>query len=108
MYEISQYSIDSPEYQALMSSPGMVGASGAVFGILGAFAYLFPNTEFLIYYVIPIKAKWAIPGYILIELFSAVRNSAGDNIAHAAHLGGALVGFLLVYSWNKTNRKTFY
>ena len=87
---------------------GTLGASGAVFGCLTAFAYLFPNTVFLIYYVLPLKAKWAIPGYILIELFSAVRNSAGDNIAHVAHLGGALVGFLMVYFWNKNNRKTFY
>jgi membrane associated rhomboid family serine protease len=85
-----------------------LGASGAVFGCLAAFAYLFPNTIFLIYYIIPLKAKWAIPGYIIFELFSAVRNSAGDNIAHVAHLGGALVGFLLVYFWNKNNRKTFY
>jgi membrane associated rhomboid family serine protease len=85
-----------------------LGASGAVFGCATAFAYLFPNTVFLIYYIIPLKAKWAIPGYIVFELFSAVRNSAGDNIAHVAHLGGALVGFLLVYFWNKNNRKTFY
>ncbi len=85
-----------------------MGASGAVFGCAVAFAYLFPNTIFLIGLIFPIKAKWAIPGYILIELVSAVRNSAGDNIAHVAHLGGALVGFLLVYFWNKNNRKTFY
>ena len=91
-----------------MLNQATLGASGAVFGCLTAFAYLFPNTVFLIYFIIPLKAKWAIPGYILIELFSAVRNSAGDNIAHAAHLGGALVGFLMVYFWNKNNKKTFY
>ena len=85
-----------------------LGASGAVFGCAVAFAYLFPNTIFLIGFIFPLKAKWAIPGYILLELISAVRNSAGDNIAHVAHLGGALVGFLLVYFWNKNNKKTFY
>jgi membrane associated rhomboid family serine protease len=57
---------------------------------------------------IPIKAKWFVLLYAGFELFSAVKNSAGDNVAHFAHLGGALVGFLLVYFWNKTNRKTFY
>lgn len=103
----NDYSIASQIVEANINQ-ATVGASGAVFGVLVAFAYLFPNTVFLIYYVIPLKAKWAIPGYIVIELVSAVRNSAGDNIAHAAHLGGALVGFLLVYTWNKTNRKTFY
>jgi membrane associated rhomboid family serine protease len=85
-----------------------LGASGAIFGCLTAFAYLFPNTVFLIYGIIPLKAKWALPGYIVFELFSAVKNSAGDNVAHIAHLGGALVGFLLVYFWNKNNRRTFY
>lgn len=101
------YDVASEVLQARLNE-ATLGASGAVFGVLVAFAYLFPNTVFLIYFIIPLKAKWAIPGYIFIELVSAVRNSAGDNIAHAAHLGGALVGFLLVYSWNKTNRKTFY
>jgi membrane associated rhomboid family serine protease len=85
-----------------------LGASGAIFGCLTAFAYLFPNTVFLIYGIIPLKAKWALPAYILFELFSAFKNSAGDNVAHFAHLGGALVGFLLVYFWNKNNKKTFY
>ena len=100
--EANKYAVASILNQATL------GASGAVFGCATAFAYLFPNTIFLIYYIIPLKAKWAIPGYIIFELFSAVRNSAGDNIAHVAHLGGALVGFLLVYFWNKNNRKTFY
>ncbi len=103
----ADYNIASQIVEANINQ-ATLGASGAVFGVLTAFAYLFPNTVFLIYYVIPLKAKWAIPGYIFIELVSAVRNSAGDNIAHVAHLGGALVGFLLVYTWNKTNRKTFY
>jgi membrane associated rhomboid family serine protease len=85
-----------------------VGASGAVFGCLAAFGYLYPNTHIYIYFMIPMKAKWVVIGYIAIELFSTLQNSAGDNVAHFAHLGGALVGFLLVWFWNKKNRRTFY
>lgn len=86
-----------------------LGASGAVFGCLAAFGYLFPNTELFIMPIpFPIKAKWFVLGYVLIELFLGSRNSAGDNVAHFAHLGGALVGFLLVFFWNRTNRRQFY
>jgi membrane associated rhomboid family serine protease len=86
-----------------------LGASGAVFGCLAAFGYLFPNTTLILFPIpIPIKAKLFVILYAGIELFSAVKNSAGDNVAHFAHLGGALVGIILVYFWNKTNRKTFY
>ena len=85
-----------------------VGASGAVFGCLAAFGYLFPNSLIYIYFLVPIKAKWFVLLYAGMELWMGVRNSAGDNVAHWAHLGGALVGFLLVYFWNRTNRRTFY
>jgi membrane associated rhomboid family serine protease len=85
-----------------------IGASGAVFGCLAAFGYLFPNTSIYIYFFIPIKAKWFVLLYAGFELYTAIANSAGDNVAHVAHLGGALVGFLMVYFWNKNNRKTFY
>lgn len=87
----------------------VVGASGAVMGVFVAFGYLFPNTELMIIPIpIPIKAKWVVLFYILIDLFGGFSNVAGDNIAHFAHLGGALTGFLLVYFWNKTNRRTLY
>lgn len=89
-------------------SRATLGASGAVFGCLAAFAYLFPNTYLYLYFFVPIKAKWFVLIYIGFELTMAVNNSAGDNIARWAHLGGALVGFLLVYFWNKTNRRKFY
>ena len=85
-----------------------IGASGAVFGCLAAFGYLFPNTSIYLYFFIPIKAKWFVLLYAGFELYTAISNSAGDNVAHVAHLGGALVGFLMVYFWNKNNRKTFY
>ena len=86
-----------------------IGASGAIMGVMAAYAYLFPNTEMYIMFIpIPIKAKIVIPIFILIDLFMGVRQIAGDNVGHFAHLGGALVGFLLIVFWNKTNRKNFY
>jgi membrane associated rhomboid family serine protease len=86
-----------------------VGASGAIMGLLAAFAYLFPNTELYIMFIpVPIKAKWVVIGMAAIDLFGGVANLNGDNVAHFAHLGGALTGFILVLIWNKTNRRTFY
>lgn len=86
-----------------------VGASGAIMGVMAAFAYLFPNTELYIMFIpVPVKAKWAVIGYVLIDLFGGVANISGDNIAHFAHLGGAITGFILVLIWNKTGRKRFY
>jgi membrane associated rhomboid family serine protease len=87
---------------------GTVGASGAVFGCLAAFGYLFPNSLIYVYFFLPIKAKWFVIIYAGLELWLGVQNSAGDNVAHWAHLGGALVGFLLVLYWNKRNRRNFY
>lgn len=100
--------------QELLYSPNFkvntatVGASGAVFGCLAAFGYLFPNSLIYLYFFIPMKAKWFVIIYAAIELWLGVNNSAGDNVAHWAHLGGALVGFLLVLYWNKKNRRHFY
>ncbi len=86
-----------------------LGASGAIMGVFAAFAYLFPNTELYIMFIpFPIKAKWAVVGLAAIDLFSGVANFQGDNIAHFAHLGGAITGFIIVLVWNKTNRKTLY
>lgn len=85
-----------------------VGASGAVYGCLAAFGYLFPNSLVYIYFLFPMKAKWVVLLLIGAELWMGIQSSAGDNVAHWAHLGGALVGFLLVFFWNKTNRRGFY
>ncbi|HEX3935437.1 MAG TPA: rhomboid family intramembrane serine protease, partial [Puia sp.] len=85
-----------------------LGASGAVFGCLAAFGYLFPNQYIYLYFFVPIKVKWFVLGYAAIELFSGVNSAAGDNVAHWAHLGGGLVGLLLVIYWNRTNRRNFY
>jgi len=86
-----------------------VGASGAIMGIMVAFGYLFPNTELFIMPIpFPVKAKWVVIGYVLLDLFGGFGKIAGDNIAHFAHLGGALTGFIIVLVWNKTNRRTLY
>jgi membrane associated rhomboid family serine protease len=85
-----------------------IGASGAVFGILVGFGMLFPNTElFLMFIPIPIKAKYAVILYAVIELVSGVAQVEGDNIAHFAHLGGALFGFILVKYWQKNKKQIF-
>ena len=92
-----------------ISNQPTIGASGAVFGCMAAFGYLFPNNELLIIPIpFPIKAKWFVLGYAAIELFAGVSPSAGDNVAHWAHLGGGLVGLLLVIYWNRNNRRNFY
>lgn len=85
-----------------------VGASGAVFGCLAAFGFMYPESYIYVYFLVPIKAKWFVILYAAVELFMGIKNSAGDNVAHFAHLGGAVVGFLLVYFWKKSNRQKFY
>lgn len=93
----------------LTSDSPAIGASGAVMGIMAAFAYLFPNTELYIYGVLPVKAKYLVTVLVLIDLFAGLSNT-GDNVAHFAHLGGALAGLLMVIYWNKSkkNKSNFY
>ena len=81
-----------------------VGASGAIYGLLTAFAFMFPNAELMMIFIpVPIKAKYFVPGLILLDLFSGVSGSAlmGGNIAHFAHVGGALTGFIMMWFWKK-------
>lgn len=105
-YEQQQQILSNPNFKLYEPT---LGASGAIFGCLAAFGYLFPNTVlYLMFIPIPLKAKWVVIGYIAIEIFLALQNSAGDNVAHFAHLGGAIFGLALVYFWNKNNRRTFY
>ncbi len=85
-----------------------VGASGAVFGVLLAFGMLFPNTLIYLYFAIPIKAKYFVILYGLFELYSGFQNNPGDNVAHFAHLGGMLFGFILIKVWNKRRRSDFF
>ncbi|MEP7141636.1 MAG: rhomboid family intramembrane serine protease [Ferruginibacter sp.] len=97
------------QYQATLRVAYTVGASGAIMGVLAAFGYLFPNMELIVFPIpIPIKAKWAIMGLIALDVFGGVVRVQGDNVAHWAHIGGALIGILLVLYWNKKNKETFY
>jgi membrane associated rhomboid family serine protease len=87
----------------------MVGASGAIFGLLVAFGMLYPNTEMYIMFIpVPVKAKYIIPVYILVELSLGVARVPGDSVAHYAHLGGALLGFILVKLWKDKDNDRFY
>ena len=80
----------------------MFGASGAIFGILVAFAMLFPNMELImLFFPVPIKAKYLITGYIVFEVYQQVVQNPNDHVAHIAHLGGAVFGFILVKLWNR-------
>ena len=86
----------------------MVGASGAVFGILLAFAMLFPNMELMLLFLpIPVKAKYLVLVYGIYELWSEINRMPGDNVAHFAHLGGMLIGYLILKYW-KRKYGTFY
>lgn len=87
----------------------MMGASGAVFGILVAFGMLYPDIELMmLFFPVPIKAKYFVIGYVILELSSGVAKVPGDSVAHFAHLGGALIGFILVKFWKDKNNDRFY
>lgn len=103
------YTIDKMNaLHGLINSP-VVGASGAIFGILGACFVLFPNTIlYLIFPPIPIRLKVAVTIYGLYELYRGLENAPGDNIAHFAHLGGLVAGIIIVKYWNKTRRDSFF
>jgi hypothetical protein len=94
-------------YQGMLDIP-MVGASGAIFGLLMAFGLLFPNTElFLLFIPFPIKAKYFVACYGLYELYSGVQRAPGDSVAHFAHLGGMLFAYIMIKYWN-SKRENFY
>jgi membrane associated rhomboid family serine protease len=93
--------VDYREY--FMNLPNVIGASGAVFGILLAFGMLFPNTLIFIYFLFPIKAKYFVIVYGLMELFLGFSDS-GSNVAHFAHLGGMVFGFFMIMYWKKKGR----
>lgn len=95
--------------QLLLGNGPAVGASGAIMGLLVAYGYTFPNTQLFVFPIpFPIKAKWAVIGILALDIFGGLSNSPEDNIAHFAHLGGAIIGFIIVLYWNKTNRQRFY
>ena len=93
-----------PELFSMVNSI-TIGASGSVFGILLAFGMLFPNAQlFIIPFPFPIKAKWFVIGYGLLELLFGVANRTGDNVAHFAHLGGMMFGIFMILYWRKKDR----
>ena len=93
----------------LVLNSSTVGASGAVYGILLAFGMLFPNERMFIFPLpFPIKAKWFVIGYAVIELYAGLANNPADNVAHFAHLGGMIFGFFLIMYWKKNNRGNGY
>ena len=95
--------ISMSEYLNYMTT---VGASGAVYGILIAFGVLLPNEKlFIIPIPIPIKAKYFVAGYAILELGLGLLNSSGDNVAHFAHVGGMLFGLILVLYWKRKDKK---
>jgi membrane associated rhomboid family serine protease len=103
-----QYGERAQELYNLYYVP-ILGASGAIFGILVAFGVLFPNLEMMIMFIpVPIKAKYVVIGYVVIELFSGVGRFSGDSVAHFAHLGGALFGFILLKIWRVQRPNNFY
>ncbi len=80
-----------------------VGASGAIYGILLAFGMLWPNMPLYIMFIpVPVKAKWMVAGYAGIELLLGLQNSMGDNVAHFAHLGGMLIGLIMILYWKRS------
>ena len=91
----------------LLSITPMVGASGAIFGVMAAFAILFPNTEFYLYFAIPVKAKYLVGFYFIYEVYRSYEG-ANDGTAHLAHVGGAIVGAIFVLFWRKKDRNNFY
>ncbi len=87
----------------------MLGASGAIYGLLVAFAFYFPNAELMLMFIpYPIKAKYFVPLLILADLFLGITNYLHTPIAHMAHVGGALVGFILMKMWKRNQFKRWY
>lgn len=101
--------VDAAVNEALNSpNAGMLGASGALFGLIFALAYLFPNTElFMLFIPFPVKAKYLALGYGMYELYGGLHRVPGDNVAHYAHISGMLVAFIILKFWER-GRSRFY
>jgi len=109
LYSIANLTVNQQETLIGIYNGPMLGASGAVFGLLVAFGMLYPNTEMYIMFIpVPVKAKYLIPVYIIFELSLGVARVPGDSVAHYAHLGGALLGFILVKLWKDKDNNRFY
>ncbi|MSP09967.1 MAG: rhomboid family intramembrane serine protease, partial [Flavobacteriaceae bacterium] len=91
-------------FEAVPYGP-MIGASGAVYGVMVAFAYLYPNESLVFLFIpYPIKAKYLVPIMVGLDVLLGLGSFSGDNVAHFAHIGGALTGFLLIFAWRKMGK----
>lgn len=104
---LTSESLTSLYNAALLTQTPMLGASGAIYGLLVAFAFMFPNEELMMMFIpIPIKARYFVPGILCLDLFLGFRGQSifglgDDGVAHFAHLGGALIGFIMMWYWKK-------
>lgn len=101
-YRVNTSNIDAARELASYYSIPMVGASGAIYGLLVGFAVLYPDAKLaLLFFPVPVKAKYFIPVMIALEFYLAIQNYAWNPVAHFAHIGGAIIGFLLMRQWKK-------
>ena len=107
IYQVAGTAFPNADLGMSLRYNSMVGASGAVYGLIVAAAMYFPNTELYIYAILPIKVKWLAALAIGFDIISVFQNNPDDHTAHFAHLGGALIGFIIVYFWKKKS-STFY
>jgi membrane associated rhomboid family serine protease len=105
--QCSQQQFNTIVEASMVSKGTVVGASGAIYGLLAAFAFMFPNAELALLFIpVPIKAKYFVPGILAIDLFlgfkgSSIFGAGSTGIAHFAHVGGAITGFLMMWFWKK-------
>jgi membrane associated rhomboid family serine protease len=99
LVELTQ--LTNPYEIARVINTPTIGASGAIYGLLLAYGMFFPNNTIFIYFLFPIKAKYFVTLLAVIELYMGISNNPGDNVAHFAHLGGALAGFITIKYWQR-------
>lgn len=106
---LNQDSFDALLRATIHAQTPMVGASGAIYGLLVAFAFMFPMAELAMFFIpIPIKAKYFVPGLITLDILAGINGSslfgsgASGGVAHFAHIGGAIIGFIIMWSWKNT------
>jgi membrane associated rhomboid family serine protease len=105
----SRYTQESFDVVAMAYFSKLLGASGAIYGVIVAFAFFFPNTELMFMFIpYPVKAKYLVPIMIGLDIYLGVSNFGWDPVAHFAHIGGALTGLAIVWYWRKFDRTNFY
>ena len=107
IWNFAQLGASEMQIAKYMNRAVTIGASGSVFGLLLAFGMLFPNMMIYVYFLLPIKAKYFVMIFGVIELLAGITRSS-SNIAHFAHLGGMLFGIILILYWRRQRRNDFY